>query len=64
MELNFLILIDCSMNIVHIVINSFIECSQKVDYKVICEQMGRTPPWLPGILLRADGYETAFYKKD
>ena len=40
-----------------------IECSQKVDYKVICEQMGRTPPWLPGILLRADGYETAFYKK-
>ena len=41
-----------------------IECSQKVDYKVICEQMGRTPPWLPGILLRADGYETAFYKKD
>lgn len=41
-----------------------IEYSQKVDYKVICEQMGRTPPWLPGILLRADGYETAFYKKD
>lgn len=40
-----------------------IECSQKVDYKVIYEQMGRTPPWLPGILLRADGYETAFYKK-
>ena len=41
-----------------------IECSQDVDYKVICEQMGRTPPWLPGIQLRADGYETKFYMKD
>ena len=41
-----------------------IECSQKVDYKVICEQMGRIPPWLPGILLMADEYETAFYMKD
>ena len=41
-----------------------IECSQDVDYRVICEQMGRTPPWLPGIQLRADGYETKFYMKD
>lgn len=41
-----------------------IECSQDVDYKVICEQMSRTPPWLPGIQLRADGYETKFYMKD
>lgn len=41
-----------------------IECSRDVDYKVICEQMGRTPPWLPGIQLRADGYETKFYMKD
>ena len=41
-----------------------IECSQGVDYRVICEQMGRTPPWLPGIQLRADGYETPWYKKD
>ena len=41
-----------------------IECSCNVDVKAICEQMGRTPPWLPGIQLRADGYETEFYKKD
>ena len=40
-----------------------IECSQGVDYRVICEQMGRTPPWLPGIQLRADGYETPWYMK-
>ena len=41
-----------------------IECSKDVSLDVICEQMGRTPPWIPGILLRADGYETEFYKKD
>lgn len=41
-----------------------IECSEDVDYRVICEQMGRTPPWAEGLVLRADGYETPFYKKD
>lgn len=41
-----------------------IECSQDVDYHIICEQMGRSPAWLPGIQLRADGYETKFYMKD
>ena len=30
----------------------------------ICEQMGRVPPWLPGAVLRADGYETKWYRKD
>ena len=30
----------------------------------VCEQMGRTPPWAEGLLLRADGYECDFYKKD
>lgn len=41
-----------------------IECSPKVDMKVICEQMGRTPPWIEGIQLRADGYECGFSKKE
>ena len=40
-----------------------IECSQDVDYRVICEQMSRTPPWLPGLLLRADGDEMNYYQK-
>lgn len=40
-----------------------IECSKDVSLDVICEQMGRTPPWISG-LLRADGYECDFYKKD
>lgn len=41
-----------------------IECSQDVSLQSICEQMGRTPDWISGLLLRADGYETEFYKKD
>ena len=41
-----------------------IECSPDVDLNVICKQLGRSPEWLPDILLRADGYETNFYKKD
>ena len=41
-----------------------IECDPRVDFKTVCEQMGRSPEWMPDILLRADGYETQFYKKD
>lgn len=41
-----------------------IEASKDVDINAICEQMGRTPKWIDGLLLRADGYETNFYKKD
>ena len=41
-----------------------IECSPDVSVEAICEQMGRTPPWINGLLLRADGYECPFYKKD
>ena len=41
-----------------------IECSKDASLSVVCEQMGRTPEWIKGLLLRADGYETMFYKKD
>lgn len=41
-----------------------IECSRAVSLSAVCEQMSRTPPWMPGLLLRADGYECEFYKKD
>ena len=41
-----------------------IEAPPEVSVNNICELMGRTPPWIPGLLLRADGYECDFYKKD
>lgn len=40
-----------------------IECSPNVSMDAVCEQMGKTPPWLKGLLLRADGYECNFYQK-
>ena len=41
-----------------------IEAPAEVELSAVCAIMGQTPEWLPGILLRADGYECAFYKKD
>lgn len=40
-----------------------IECSPDVSLSAVCEQMGRTPPWISGLLLWADGYECSFYQK-
>ena len=40
-----------------------IEVGKDASLEAICEQMGRTPPWLPGIELKADGYECGFYMK-
>lgn len=48
----------------HIHDEVIIECSKSVLVTEICELMSRTPPWIDGLLLRADGYETEFYKKD
>lgn len=48
----------------HIHDEVIIECSKSVSVNEICKLMSRTPPWIDGLLLRADGYETEFYKKD
>lgn len=48
----------------HIHDELIIECDEKMSLSAVCEQMSRTPPWVKGLLLRADGYECDFYKKD
>lgn len=50
--------------LLRIIIYSALECSPNVDLNVICKQMGRSPEWMQDILLRADGYETDWYRKD
>ena len=40
-----------------------IECPPETSLETICDQMGKTPPWIQGIDLRADGYECGFYMK-
>jgi DNA polymerase len=34
-----------------------------MELEEACEIMGRTPDWLPGIELRADGFAAGFYRK-
>lgn len=34
-----------------------------VDVKAICDQMGKSPDWMPDILIRGDGHATPWYKK-
>ena len=48
----------------HIHDEMIIECPKGTKLDEICQQMARTPDWAKGLLLRADGYECSFYKKD
>ena len=54
----------CCAIVGHVHDELIIECSPEVSLTAVCEQMGCTPPWVPGLKLRADGYECPFYKKD
>lgn len=54
----------CCSIVMHIHDELVIEADLRMSLSAVCDQMGRTPPWAKGLLLRADGYETDFYKKD
>lgn len=54
---------NCSI-VAHVHDELIIEADRRMSLSAVCEQMGRTPPWAKGLLLRADGYECDFYKKD
>lgn len=54
---------NCSI-VMHIHDEVVIEADRQMSLQAVCDQMGRTPPWAKGLQLRADGYETDFYKKD
>ena len=54
---------NCSI-VAHVHDEVIIEADRKMSLPTVCEQMGRTPPWAKGLLLRADGYECDFYQKD
>lgn len=53
----------CSI-VAHIHDEIIVEADMRMSEEVLSEQMGRVPAWAEGLLLRADGYETLFYKKD
>lgn len=54
----------CCAIVGHVHDELIIECPKDTSVDAICEEMGRTPPWAEGLVLRADGYECAFYQKD
>lgn len=41
-----------------------IECPANTEVSSITSVMRQAPDWMPDILIRGDGYETNFYKKD
>ncbi|SDJ63750.1 DNA polymerase [Alkalibacterium thalassium] len=50
--------------VIHVHDEIVIEAGMESSIESICNQMSHTPPWAKGLLMRADGYETNFYKKD
>ena len=40
-----------------------VECREGTAVEEITDIMEQTPDWIPGLILRADGYETAVYRK-
>lgn len=50
--------------VAHVHDEMIIETSKDMSLEKICQQMARTPEWAKGLILRADGYECEFYKKD
>ena len=54
---------NCSI-VAHVHDEIIIEADRRMSVEAVCEQMGRTPPWAKGLLLRADGYSCEWYRKD
>ena len=54
---------NCAI-VMHVHDEIVIEADRRLSTEVLCQQMSQTPPWATGLLLRSDGFETDFYKKD
>lgn len=50
--------------VMHVHDELVIEAGQDESLEEICRKMGQTPPWAPGLILKADGYECRYYRKD
>jgi DNA polymerase len=50
--------------VMHIHDEIIIEAEKHVSVDSICEILTQTPPWAKGLKLRAEGFESYFYKKD
>ena len=56
---------EAGLNIVmHVHDEVVLEVPLEICVQDVCVLMGQVPPWAHGLLLRADGFECDFYKKD
>ncbi len=55
--------IGCEI-VMHCHDEAIIEAPETLSLETVCAVMGRVPPWADGLILRADGYECNFYRKD
>ena len=50
--------------VAHVHDELIIECPQDTSVEEVCGKMSRVPEWAEGLILRADGYECKYYRKD
>ena len=50
--------------VAHVHDEVIVECPPETTVEEVCNLMALVPPWAPGLILRADGYECPFYQKD
>ena len=49
--------------VAHVHDEVIVECTLDTTVEQVCSLMERAPDWADGLLLRADGYECEFYRK-
>lgn len=62
--LNAMKTLRCCSIVAHVHDEIIIEADTAMSLEKVCEQMGSVPLWTLGLILKADGYECDFYKKD
>ena len=50
--------------IMHVHDEVILDANQDVSVEEICAVMGEPIPWAPGLLLKAEGFECEYYRKD
>ena len=50
--------------VMHIHDETVNEVEESVTVDELCDIMGQDIDWAPGLILRADGFESCYYKKD
>ena len=54
----------CCNIVAHVHDEVIVEADLETPVQEVCDAMAQCPSWAEGLLLRADGYECEFYRKD